>query len=52
MTPAPLFFLGYLAMGMTGVVVMIIGLAFPIVAAVKANNGILWKYPFSYQFFK
>ena len=45
-------FLLHLSMGLTSIVVMVIGLAFPITAAVKADHGILWKYPFSYQFFK
>jgi uncharacterized protein len=26
--------------------------AFPIVGGIKANNGILWKYPLSIPFFK
>jgi uncharacterized Tic20 family protein len=52
MTSAPFIFLGHISMGMTAILVMIVGLVFPIIAAVKANNGILWKYPFSYQFFK
>ena len=51
-TNAPLFLLGHFSMGITCLVVMIVGLVFPIIAAVKANDGILWKYPFSYTFFK
>jgi len=51
-TTAPLFLLGHFSMGITCLVVMIVGLVFPIIAAVKANDGILWKYPFSYTFFK
>ena len=51
-TTAPLFLLGHFSMGITCLVVMVVGLVFPIIAAVKANDGILWKYPFSYTFFK
>ena len=49
---APFIILGHLSMVFTSIVFMIIGLAFPIIAAVKANNEVLWKYPLSIQFFK
>jgi len=52
MTNAPFILLGHLSFGILSLVVMIIGLFFPIIAAVKANNGIFWKYPLSYPFFK
>jgi uncharacterized Tic20 family protein len=29
-----------------------IGIIFPIIGAVKADNGIVWKYPLSIEFFK
>ena len=48
----PLFLIGQLSIGISVIVVIIVGLIFPIIAAVKANDGILWKYPFSYTFFK
>lgn len=30
---------------------MVVGIIFPIVGAVKANNGEVWRYPCSYEFF-
>jgi uncharacterized Tic20 family protein len=30
----------------------ILGIVFPIIAAIKANNGEVWKYPLSIPFFK
>ena len=30
----------------------VVGVIFPIVAAVKANNGKVWKYPFAIMFLK
>jgi len=30
--------------------VAVLGVIFPIVAALKANEGVIWKYPFSIQF--
>ena len=33
-------------------VVIILGIAFPIIGAVKANEGTMWKYPLSIPFFK
>jgi uncharacterized Tic20 family protein len=32
--------------------VVIAGFVFPIIGGIRANNGIVWKYPFSIQFFK
>jgi len=33
-------------------VVIILGIVFPIIGAVKANDGTVWKYPLSIPFFK
>jgi len=33
-------------------VVFILGIVFPIIGAVKANEGTVWKYPLSIRFFK
>lgn len=33
------------------IALLIVGVVFPIIAAVKANNGERWKYPLSIQFF-
>jgi uncharacterized Tic20 family protein len=30
----------------------VVGIIFPVVAAVKANNGELWRYPVSFTFFR
>jgi uncharacterized Tic20 family protein len=47
---------GVLAFALFGfpllIVVYVLGIIFPIVAAVKANNGELWKYPLSIEFLK
>lgn len=32
--------------------VAILGIVFPIVAAIKASNGEVWKYPLSIRFFR
>jgi len=32
--------------------VVVLGVVFPIMAAIKANNGEVWKYPLSITFFK
>lgn len=34
------------------IALMVLGIIFPIMGAVKADNGIVWKYPLSIQFFK
>lgn len=34
------------------IAVMILGVVFPIMAAIKASKGELWRYPLSFQFFK
>ncbi|MEM7164078.1 MAG: DUF4870 domain-containing protein [Planctomycetota bacterium] len=33
------------------VIVGLLGVIFPIIAAVKANEGIVWEYPLSFRFF-
>jgi len=33
-------------------VVIVLGIVFPIIGAVKANEGTVWKYPLSIPFFK
>ena len=33
-------------------VLVALGIIFPIIAAVKASNGELWRYPMSFTFFK
>jgi uncharacterized Tic20 family protein len=43
-----LAFVGFFLLLILGV----LGIIFPIVAAVKANNGEVWKYPLSISFFK
>jgi len=43
-----LAFVGFFLLLILGV----LGIIFPIVAAVKANNGEVWKYPLSIPFFK
>lgn len=43
-----LVFIGFLFL----IVLLILNIVFPIIGAVKANNGILWKYPLSIPFFK
>ncbi len=34
------------------IILAVIGIVFPIIAGIRANDGILWKYPFSIPFFK
>jgi uncharacterized Tic20 family protein len=34
------------------IALLTIGIIFPIIGAVKADNGIVWKYPLSIEFFK
>ncbi|MGL6195876.1 MAG: DUF4870 domain-containing protein [Thermoguttaceae bacterium] len=34
------------------ITLVILGIVFPVMGAVKANNGVLWKYPMSITFFK
>ncbi|MGL4942597.1 MAG: DUF4870 domain-containing protein [Thermoguttaceae bacterium] len=34
------------------VVLCVLGIVFPIMAAMKANRGVLWKYPLSIPFFR
>ena len=33
-------------------ILIVLGLVFPIIGAVKANEGVVWKYPLSIAFFK
>jgi len=33
------------------IVVVLLGLIFPVIGAIKANDGIVWKYPLSIPFF-
>ena len=47
------FLLVFLAIGIPLLIVLgILAIAFPIVGGIKANNGEVWKYPLSIQFFK
>ena len=41
-------FIGFILLPILGV----LGIVFPIIGAVKANNGEVWKYPLSIPFFK
>jgi uncharacterized Tic20 family protein len=39
--------------GILGILALIVmGIVFPIIGAVKANNGELWEYPLTIKFFK
>ncbi|MDR1493542.1 MAG: DUF4870 domain-containing protein [Planctomycetaceae bacterium] len=49
---APLFIFTYLFSALFFTVLGAIAIVFPIIAAVKANKGVYWKYPLSIQFFK
>lgn len=44
----PVVLIGLLILFPLGVV----SIVFPIIAAIKANNGVIWKYPLSISFFK
>jgi uncharacterized Tic20 family protein len=45
--------LSIIIIGIFGLVILVVlNLIFAIIAAVKANNGELWVYPFSIKFFK
>ncbi|NNF00369.1 MAG: DUF4870 domain-containing protein [Pyrinomonadaceae bacterium] len=37
---------------LTMIVVAILGIVFPIVGGIKANNGEFWEYPLTIKFFK
>lgn len=37
---------------LTAVVVAILGIVFPIIGGIKANNGELWQYPLTIKFLK
>ena len=46
------FILSYACIGIPLLfALLILGIVFPIIAAVKANEGIIWKYPLSIPFF-
>jgi uncharacterized Tic20 family protein len=34
------------------VIIFVLGIIFPIIGAIKAGDGIVWKYPLSISFFK
>lgn len=51
MVCAPLMFVYYIGV-LAIVVLLILNFLFVIIAAIKANNGIVWRYPLSIQFFK
>jgi uncharacterized Tic20 family protein len=34
------------------IALLVVGIIFPIIGAIKANNGEIWPYPCSIQFFK
>ena len=44
---AVFFFVGVLMM----IALAVVGVAFPVIGGIKANNGELWPYPMSYPFF-
>jgi uncharacterized protein len=47
------FLLLFLVIGFPMLMVLVVlAIAFPIVGGIKANNGEVWKYPLSIQFFK
>jgi len=51
-THAPIYMLGYFISALVFMVLGTIEIIFPIIAAIKANKGIYWKYPLSIQFIK
>jgi uncharacterized protein len=40
----------YIGIPLLGIV-MVLGIVFPIIGGIKANNGEVWQYPFSIKFF-
>jgi len=49
------FLLTLVSFGLLGILfipLVLVGIVFPIIGAVKANNGEIWAYPMSIQFFK
>lgn len=50
------FVSGLLTMVLIGIPMLIalwaVGIIFPIIGGIKANNGILWKYPLTIEFIK
>ncbi|MCU0711825.1 MAG: DUF4870 domain-containing protein [Pirellula sp.] len=47
------FILTFVLIGIfVGIALMIIGVAYPIIGAIKANNGEFWKYPLILQLLK
>src|SRR5947208_4236650 len=47
----PLIFLFFLGL-LTLIAVALMGIIFPIIGGIKANNGELWQYPFTIKFLK
>lgn len=44
--------LSFLLIGIPLLMILgLLALVFPIIGAIKANEGVLWKYPLSFQFF-
>jgi hypothetical protein len=47
------FILTFVVIGIfVGIALMVIGVAYPIIGAIKANNGEFWKYPLILQLLK
>lgn len=47
------FVLTFIVIGFVGfLVVSVLAIIFPIIGAVKANSGIYWKYPLTFEFIK
>lgn len=46
--PLMFIFIGFLTL----FAVVVMGIVFPIIAAIKANNGELWEYPLTIKFLK
>ncbi|MFN8742312.1 MAG: DUF4870 domain-containing protein [Pirellula sp.] len=47
------FVLTFVVIGIfIGIALMVIGVAYPIIGAIKANNGEFWKYPLILQLLK
>jgi uncharacterized Tic20 family protein len=45
--------LTFIVIGFVGFfVVSVLAIIFPIIGAVKANSGIYWKYPLTFEFIK
>jgi hypothetical protein len=47
------FVLAFVLIGFLGFIALaVVGIAFPIIGAIKANNGELWEYPLTIKFLK